>query len=504
MHLIKLIVTSPFSSPWCGLKGFLLLVFLLSTQTLIAQQNVFEGTYPLGHGETAQTLIQTNDSGYVLAGIQVVGIAYYRAFLIGINKNGIQQFNRTIGSQGGLTEITDGILHNDSVLVFTGSSTDFDSSVQLMIWRLSKSGDSISTWHYGSIPNREFGMGICQAGQNGFVVCGGIVDVSTGNQTNVLVVRFDSLGNPMWNRSFGGSQVDVAWAVKPTADNGFIVTGFSTSNFASNGPTAFLWKLDSLGQTQWLRYYGQESYFGYGYDVVQKPDGGYIFGGITGHYEPNNNLWRNVPYLVSTNALGDTLWTWRSGFPRGGSISSIVLKGDEIWAAGDWIFRENDNRQMLLFRFSSTGQQLGYSNYGGPGMEEGRHLVKTYDGGFAIAGNNNSSSACVVCSYLVKTDSNGCVQPGCIQAVGIQEHRRDNVNLKLYPSPVVDQLNIESNFEQGQLQLQISDMQGRTVHSEQQPANTEIQLQLSQLPAGMYLLRIQNGQQSAWARFVKR
>ena len=46
-------------------------------------------------------------------------------------------------------------------------------------------------------------------------------------------------------------------------------------------------------------------------------------------------------------------------------------------------------------------------------------------------------------------------------------------------------------------------MQGRTVHNEQQPANTEIQLQLSLLPAGMYLLRIQNGQQSAWARFVK-
>jgi|GEM_PF-3136757 len=47
-------------------------------------------------------------------------------------------------------------------------------------------------------------------------------------------------------------------------------------------------------------------------------------------------------------------------------------------------------------------------------------------------------------------------------------------------------------------------MQGRIVHSEEQPAQAELKLQLSHLPAGMYLLRIQNGQQSAWARFVKR
>jgi hypothetical protein len=502
MHLIKSFLTSPFSSLWCGLKVFLLLACILSNQAISAQQNVFERIYPLGFSETIQTLIQTNDSSFVLAGVQHIGIADFRAVIIGTNKNGIQQYSKTIGNSGGLTEITDGILQNDSVLVFTGSSIDYGSSFQLVVWKLDLNGDSISTWHYGGVQDEEFGMGICQAGNNGFVVCGGVVDVNSGNQTNVLVVRFDSLGNPLWNRSFGGSQVDVAWAVKPTADDGFIVTGFSTSNFASNGPTAFLWKLDSLGQTQWLRYYGQESYFGYGYDVVQKPDGGYIFGGITGHYEPNNNLWRNVPYLVSTNAQGDTLWTWRNGFPREGTINSVVIKGDEIWAAGDWLFRENFDRQMLLFRFSESGQSLGYSNYGGLLSEEGRHVVKTFDGGFAIAGSNTSINT-FKSSYLVKTDSNGCVQPGCIQTVSVQEHLQANIALKIYPNPVVDQLNIASNFDQGQLQLQISDMQGRMVHSEQQPANSEIQLQLSHLPAGMYLLRIQNGQQSAWARFVK-
>lgn len=502
MHIPKVILTSPFSSLWCGLKGFFIILFVFSALLSRGQQNVFERVYPLGFNESVQTLIQTNDSGFVLAGVQDIGIANFRAFITGVDKNGNQQFSKTFGNPGGLTEFTDGLLVQDSILAFTGSSVDFGSHLQLVVWQLALNGDSMRMWHYGDAQVDEFGMGICQASQNGFVVCGGVVGVSTGNQTNVLVVRFDSLGNPLWSRTFGGSDIDVAWAVKPTADQGFIVTGYSFSNFASNGPTAFLWKLDSIGQTQWLKYYGHESYLGYGFDVIEKPDGGYVFGGITGHYDVQFNLWRNVPYLVSTNAQGDTLWTWRTGFPRGGSITSIALKAQEIWAAGDWIFRENDNRQMLLFRFSSTGQSLGYSNYGGGRSEEGRHVVATFDGGFAIAG-SNTSIANQKYPYLVKTDSNGCVQPGCMQAVSVQEHLQANIALKIYPNPVVDQLNIESNFEQGELQLEISDMQGRVVHSEQQPAYTNIQLPLSHLPAGMYLLRIQNGQQSAWARFVK-
>lgn len=502
MSSLKSILTSPFSLPWCGLKGFLLLVCLLSTQTLVAQQNVFERIYPLGHSEAGLVVLQSSNGNFFIGGAQTIGLFTYKSIIIGLNAQNNIQFQKSIGANEGFNEIQDGIILNDSLLLFTGVSTDFDSSMQLVVWRYTVNGDSIGMWQFGSRADKEFGMGICSANGNGVVVCGGIVDVSSGNQTNVLVVRIDSSGNTLWSRSFGGSQVDLGKAVKPTSDGGYIVSGYSFSNFASNGPTAFLWKLDSLGQTQWLKYYGQESYLGWGFDVVVKPDGGFIFGGITGHFEPTNNLWRNVPYLVSTNALGDTIWTWRSGFPREGSINSIAIKGDEIWAAGDWLFRENSDRQLLLFRFSQSGQQLGYSNYGGAGQEFGLDLIQTIDGGFAITGNN--SSICQSCVYLVKTDSNGCVQPGCMQAVSVQEHLQANIALKIYPNPVVDKLNIESNFEQGQLQLQISDMQGRMVHSEQQPANTNIQLQLSHLPAGMYLLRIQNGQQSAWARFVKR
>jgi hypothetical protein len=174
----------------------------------------------------------------------------------------------------------------------------------------------------------------------------------------------------------------------------------------------------------------------------------------------------------------------------------MVLKGNSVWLTGDWLTWGNDYK-MLAMEFSLITNSASYTTFPGSGQD----ISKTSDGGLIFTGVRLDTSPSIL--YLVKTNSNGCVQPGCMQAVSVQEHLQANLALKIYPNPVVDQLNIESNFEQGQLQLQISDMQGRTVHNEQQPVNTEIQLQLSHLPAGMYLLRIQNGQQSAWARFVK-
>lgn len=386
---------------------------------------------------------------------------------------------------------------NDSTIAIIGESSSFSSSSQLALWHYNVYSDSISTWLLGD-SSIESGTSLDTVGamaQKGYILCG-----SKGNPSNLVfdvwIVRIDAQGNELWNRTLQGPNNDVAWAVRSTSDNGFIVTGQSFSNSTNHGPTAFLWKLDSLGNTTWLKYYGSESYLGYGFDVIEKPDGGYLMCGITGFFDMPRNLWLNVPYIISTNSIGDTIWTWKNNYPREGILRSMVLKGNSVWLTGDWLTWGNDYK-MLAMEFNLITNSASYTTFPGSGQD----ISKTSDGGFVLTGVRLETSPSLL--YLVKTDSNGCIQPGCMQAVSVQEHLQANIALKIYPNPVVDQLNIESSFEQGQLQLQIRDMQGRVVHSEQQPAYTNIQLPLSHLPAGMYLLRIQNGQQLAWARLVK-
>lgn len=501
MQIQKSMLTTPFSSLWCGLKGLCCVLIVLSTFHAQAQQNTFERSYNLGFGENAHFVVQSNDGKFIIGGQQNIGFSDQKGFLIATNQTGNQLYNRTIGDNGKLTTMSDAVFINDSIFVVIGESSSYTSNLQMLVWKFKSNGDSISYWHYGD-SSLEYGLGIDLIGENakfGFILCGG----KTDNQTftsDAWIVRIDSSGNKLWDRALNLQQRAFANNVQTTTDGGFIVTGTIYNNLASNGPTAFLWKLDSLGNTNWVKYYGAESYLGYGFDVLEKPTGGYLMCGVTGFYDAPRNLWLNVPYIISTNQQGDTLWTWKNNFPREGILQAMVIKGDELWISGTWLNWGGDY-DLLLMRFNLGSKEATYTTFGDGSIERGGDIINTVDGAFAVVGTKANSQN--VFAYLIKTDNNGCLQPGCMQAVSVQEHLQANLALKIYPNPVVDQLNIHSNFEQGELQLQISDMQGRTVHNEQQPANTEIQLQLSHLPAGMYLLRIQNGQQSAWARFVK-
>lgn len=501
MQILKSMFTTPFSPPWRGLKGFFFVLIVLISSNVKAQQNTFERTFGLGFGENAYFVIQSNDGNYIIGGLQFNGFIDRKGFLIAVDQSGNQLYYKAVGTNGQSTAMNNALFINDSTFVIVGESSSYTSHKQMLVWKFKSNGDSLGYWHYGD-SSLEYGLGIDRVGESaqfGYILCGGKVDRQSIT-SDAWIVRIDSSGNLLWDRSLNLQHEAFAKNVRTTSDGGFIVTGTIHNNLASNGPTAFLWKLDSLGNTSWIKYYGAESYKGYGFDVLEKPTGGYLMCGSTGFYDAPRNLWLHVPYILSTNEQGDTLWTWKNNFPREGILQAMVLKGNELWISGTWLTWGGDYDQLLM-RFHLSTREANYTTFGDSSMDWGGDIIQTLDGTFAVVGTKSNSQN--VLAYFIKTDSNGCVQPGCMQAVSVQEHLQANIALKIYPNPVVDQLNIESNFEQGQLQLEISDMQGRMVHSEQQPAYTNIQLPLSHLPAGMYLLRIQNGQQSAWARFVK-
>jgi|GEM_PF-2415265 len=107
--------------------------------------------------------------------------------------------------------------------------------------------------------------------------------------------------------------------------------------------------------------------------------------GVTGFYDAPRNLWLNVPYILSTNEQGDTLWTWKNKHPREGILQSMVSKGGELWLAGTWLTWGNDF-YMLLMRFNLNAKSATYATFGDSSVEIGSGITSTIDGGFALAG----------------------------------------------------------------------------------------------------------------------
>src|SRR5213075_1966160 len=123
----------------------------------------------------------------------------------------------------------------------------------------------------------------------GYTTSGISGDKLTPNQGlfDIWIIKIDSMGNKLWEQDYGGTDNDLATSIKPSAEGGYLVAGNSQSGISGTKtqPTwglADFWiiKIDSLGNPQWDKDYGGTN-VDYLYSLTQTSDGGFILGGIS-------------------------------------------------------------------------------------------------------------------------------------------------------------------------------------------------------------------------------
>jgi len=165
------------------------------------------------------------------------------------------------------------------------------------------------------------------------------------------LIKTDAYGTAVWNRTYGGASLDVAYSVVQTDDGGFALGG-ETWSFGTGWDNAWLVKTDDNGIIEWNQTYCRSNYSP-AFCLAKTSDGGYVLAGRT----------------ASERNFGD----------------------------GDfWIIKTD-----------SFGRMQWDNTYGGPGEETAHSVVQTIDGGYAITGLTNSFGEGGFDTWLVKTDSNG-------------------------------------------------------------------------------------------------
>ena len=101
--------------------------------------------------------------------------------------------------------------------------------------------------------------------------------------TDAWLLKLDSEGNMMWQKTYGGTGFDSAYSVQQTSpDGGYIVAGQTYSSGAGD-QDIWLLKLTANGDIVWQKTYGGGAW-DFANFVQQTSDGGYIVAGGTSSF----------------------------------------------------------------------------------------------------------------------------------------------------------------------------------------------------------------------------
>ncbi len=249
----------------------------------------------------------------------------------------------------------------------------------------------------------EYGWSVQQTTDGGYIVTGEVESFGAGN-SDVYLIKTNSIGDTLWSRTYGGTERDVGRSVQQTTDGGYIVVGFTYSFGAGDYNDVYLIKTDSNGDTLWTRTYRGSSY-DQAYSVQQTSDGGYIIGGET--YSFGAGL--NDVYLIKTDSNGDTLWSRTYGTDTYEHGFCVKQTTDGGYIVVGWMYNYPYD-DLYLIKTDYYGDTLWTRIYEGSGNDRGYSVRQTADGGYIVTGATDSFGAGGFDVWLIKTTSTGGIQ----------------------------------------------------------------------------------------------
>jgi hypothetical protein len=277
-------------------------------------------------------------------------------------------------------------------------------SINLLIGSLSYavSSQTIFQKTFGGASS-DIGYSVQQTADEGYIIAGYTLSFGRGSR-DVYLLRTDSSGNTLWTKTYGSNNIDYAWTVQQTADGGYII-GAHSGSFGAGSHDVYLIKCDMAGNVLWTRAYGGSSADG-AYSLQQTSDGGYIVAAHTSSFGAG----QHDVYLIKTDVNGDTVWTRTYGGSGGDYLRSVQQTLDEGYISVSETFSFGaGGADIYLVKVDQIGNLLWAKTYGGSSSDYGYSVRQTTDSGYIIGGYTASFGAGQFDMYLVKTDADGAV-----------------------------------------------------------------------------------------------
>ncbi len=260
--------------------------------------------------------------------------------------------------------------------------------------------DTIFVKSYGEL-GYNYGEKVIQTADTGYIILGNKTGF-VGN-TDVYILKTDYCGNYLWDKAYGGTEVDWAEDIVSTKDKGYAIAGYMTIPSHNNNYNVMLIKTDSMGTLQWIKHYGGSDW-DMGHSLVETTDSGFIIAGETYSFGNGNN----DVLIMKTDKNGDSLWSKAYG-----GVNENVAYDISACHDGNFIVAGKTNSfgkggyDIYLLKIKPSGDTLWTKTYGDTLDDFGYAAIETYDHGIVITGSTRNFNAMGLDCILLKTDSVG-------------------------------------------------------------------------------------------------
>ncbi|MBI4244899.1 MAG: hypothetical protein HY606_12485 [Planctomycetes bacterium] len=206
----------------------------------------WQKSYGTAGDDVAYEIQKTSDGGYIVAGYSDHDIdGKYDVWIIKLKNDGSVDWEKRYGTAGddraeSISQTSDG-----GYIVAGYTDPDLDSKYEF--WILKLKGDGTLDWQktYGGSEN-DLPREVRQTTEGGYIVIGYTGSFGAGS-LDMWIIKLTSTGTVSWQRSYGGSSVDVGSSIREVS-GGFVAVG-GTKSFGIGGIDSWLVIVNKNGKT---------------------------------------------------------------------------------------------------------------------------------------------------------------------------------------------------------------------------------------------------------------
>lgn len=234
---------------------------------------------------------QTTDGGYIVGGVTPASATIVQGWIAKVDSSAKLQWQTVLGS-------SQSVMANSVIQTADGGYALAGlAEANVLAAKFDSSGNVKWQTVYTSPSSLGLGYSIVQTSDGGYIVGG----YDNDSPFLALALKLSSNGKVQWAKSYNtNGAASKFFSARQASDGGYIFSGqFYTGIGYYYGYNAWMVKTDASGNVQWQKAYGNPNYAATFQKVGLTSDGGFVSAGWT--LEFNN---QNETYIVKTDSGG--------------------------------------------------------------------------------------------------------------------------------------------------------------------------------------------------------